>query len=118
LSWQPTIKQRIRANGPDIVPALESGLEEGGYKGAQRAIADPLASNYRKPVGIIRAYDIVISYIEAGEYDLAIDWLEMAYEKHEPNLPYIGVPQFDPLRSDPRFQDLLCKMNLPADEKE
>jgi len=47
---------------------------------------------------------------------LAIDWLEKAYEDHEPNLPYIGVPQFDPLHSDPRFQDLLRRMGLPVTE--
>jgi hypothetical protein len=46
-----------------------------------------------------------------------MDWLEEAYEVHVPGLPYIGTsPLFDPLRSDPRFQDLLRRMNLPQAE--
>ena len=38
--------------------------------------------------------------------------LEEAYEVRDPNLPYIGGPEWDPLRSDPRFQDLLRRMPL------
>jgi hypothetical protein len=49
---------------------------------------------------------------------LAIDWFEKAYEEHDPTLPYLGSPTRDPLRSYPRFQELLRKMNLPVDEKE
>ena len=52
-------------------------------------------------------------YLRAGDNGRAIDWLERAYEVHNPNLPYLGAPDYDPLRSDPRFQDLLCRMNLP-----
>jgi hypothetical protein len=50
---------------------------------------------------------------------LVIDWLEKAYEEHDLSLPYITGAFSDPLplRSNPRFQDLLRKMNLPVDEK-
>ena len=53
-------------------------------------------------------------YLRAGDNGRAIDWLERAYEVHNPNLPYLGAPDYDPLRSDPRFQDLLRRMNLPT----
>jgi hypothetical protein len=43
----------------------------------------------------------------------AIDWLEEAYEVGDPNLPYLGMTLFDPLRSDPRFQELARRINLP-----
>ena len=46
-----------------------------------------------------------------GEKDKAFEWLEKAYEEHF--IIAIKVnPVFDPLRSDPRFADLLRRMNL------
>ena len=69
-------------------------------------------------MGLPQSSDIALEYLNAGEYDLAIDWLEKAYEEHDPSLPYLGLPEYDPLRSNPRFQELLRKMNLPVDEKE
>jgi serine/threonine-protein kinase len=107
-----------RFKNPKLLAALEVGFEEAGYTGAFRALADMLAEWYRKPVKWVRAWDISNGYLEAGDYDLAIDWLEKAFEDHEPNLPYISLPVYEPLRSNPGFQDLLRKMNLPVDEKE
>jgi hypothetical protein len=46
-----------------------------------------------------------------GEKDQAFEWLEKAYEEHF----MIGIkvnPVFDPPRSDPRFTNLLRRMNL------
>jgi eukaryotic-like serine/threonine-protein kinase len=46
-----------------------------------------------------------------GEKDKAFEWLEKAYEEH--SMITIKVhPAFDPLRSDPRFANLLRRMNL------
>jgi len=50
-------------------------------------------------------------YVGLGAKDKAFEWLEKGYE--ERFLPSINVdPAYDPLRSDPRFQDLLRRMNL------
>jgi TolB-like protein len=106
------------ADDPERTAALEDGVKEAGYKGAMRALADLMADWYGKPGKNVEAYGIAVRYLDAGEYDLAMDWYEKAYEDHNPNLPYIGGPKSDPLRSYPRFQELLRKMNLPVDEKE
>ena len=50
----------------------------------------------------------------ADEKRAAITWLEKAYEQRDPLLTSIKAePPFDPLRSDPRFQNLLTRMGLP-----
>lgn len=52
-----------------------------------------------------------IIYAGLGEKDKAFDWLEKAYE--ERSIADIqAVPDYDPLRSDPRWTDLLRRMNL------
>jgi tetratricopeptide (TPR) repeat protein len=101
------------AKNPELAAAFERGLEEGGYEGALRATAELQEEWYGKPGKKVTAWNISLNYLKAGDYDMAIDWLEKAYEDHSPNLPYIGWSIFDPLHSDPRFQDLLRKMNLP-----
>jgi len=53
-------------------------------------------------------------YVSLGENDKAIRQLEVAYKLRAPWLPWIRViPNLKPLRDDPRFQDLLRRMNVP-----
>jgi hypothetical protein len=59
-------------------------------------------------------YIIASWYLHAGDYDRSIEWLEKAFEVRDPNLPHISFrSSWARLRSDPRFQDLLRRMNLP-----
>jgi len=52
-------------------------------------------------------------YVGLGERDLALEWLEKAVEKPGEHQFWLAAnPLFDPLRSDPRFDDLLERMNL------
>jgi len=59
-------------------------------------------------------------YCGLNDRERAMDWLEKAYTARAPGLVYglvyIAVDAgFDPLHSEPRFQALLRKMQLPAD---
>jgi TolB-like protein/Tfp pilus assembly protein PilF len=57
--------------------------------------------------------DKVIWYARLGEKDLAIEWATRAVDERSTYLTWAKVdPLFDPLRDDPRFQDLLRRMNL------
>jgi tetratricopeptide (TPR) repeat protein len=53
-------------------------------------------------------------YVALGEKDQALEWLEKGYRDRDAAMVGLNwVPTFDPLRSDPRFQDLLRRMNFP-----
>jgi len=66
--------------------------------------------------GKLQPVDKVFIYTGLGEYDKAVDWLEKAYEEKDSYVAYIAVfPEFDPLRTHPRFRALVKKMNLPAE---
>jgi hypothetical protein len=49
-----------------------------------------------------------------GETEEVMTWLERAYEERDPLLLLAKTdPRLDPLRSDPRFQDLLRRIGFP-----
>jgi len=54
------------------------------------------------------------TYTRLGEKDQALMWLENAFEQHTLRLVNLKVANgWDPLRDEPRFQDLLRRMNFP-----
>jgi len=62
----------------------------------------------------VRPTNIAFIYIGLGEKDKAFEWLEKTYEQREAWLDLLQVePMYDSLRSDPRFQDLVERMNFP-----
>ncbi|MEE9466651.1 MAG: tetratricopeptide repeat protein, partial [Candidatus Neomarinimicrobiota bacterium] len=53
-------------------------------------------------------------YASIGEMDQAFQWLEKAYEQRDNWLQYLKVaPRWDPIRDDPRYADLMRRMNFP-----
>ncbi len=54
-------------------------------------------------------------YVGLGEHDRALEYLEKSYAEHCHWLIYLHIdPSMDDLRNDPRFQDLLRRVGLPA----
>jgi eukaryotic-like serine/threonine-protein kinase len=53
-------------------------------------------------------------YASLGDKDEAIRWLDQGYRAHDAFMILLKVwPPFDPLRSDPRFEALMRRMNFP-----
>ena len=66
------------------------------------------------PVGPLPPYVVSTFLVRLGKNDEAIKWLEKAYEERDFRMIMISVSfEFDPLRSDPRFRDLVRRVGLP-----
>jgi hypothetical protein len=74
--------------------------------------AEKLAARSR--TAYVPSANIAELYSHAGKTDETLAWLEKAYDARENIMPMINViPSFTSLRSEPRFKELLRRMNLP-----
>ena len=107
--------------GLAIAPASEVALTGVGYwyavtgrRAEAHRVLDKLnelsKQKYVSPIWRVKIYAGLV------EKDKAFEWLEKAYEDHSiVSVGYIKTnPMFDPLRSDPRFGDLLRRTNLQS----
>jgi TolB-like protein/Tfp pilus assembly protein PilF len=106
---------RVTYDAPGIEAVLDEGYRQGGYTEAMRRGAEFLIALLPKTFCL--PTDIASFYVFAGEKDEAIEWLEKGLEIHDPALPYIGLPSYDDIRSDPRFQNILRRVGLPVEDK-
>ena len=73
------------------------------------AAVDQLKKASKK--GYVSPKYFALTYLQLGEKDRAFEWLEKSYQERGEVLLYLKVdPRFDPLRSDPRFADLLRRV--------
>jgi serine/threonine-protein kinase len=95
----------------EVVQALQRGYIDTGYSGAMRLAAETLRE--RSDLSYVQPTQIARLYAHAGDKDRALEWLEKAYQERLPAMIHLGVdPDWSSLRSEPRFQDLLRRLNL------
>ena len=62
----------------------------------------------------VTPYVLGQTYAALGEIDEAFCWLETGYQERAAWMVVLKIdPHLDPLRCDPRFEDLLRRMNFP-----
>jgi tetratricopeptide (TPR) repeat protein len=101
-NWQPEIESQIGCNyarlgrREEAEQVLKNLLELGRSK-----------QEYVPPM--VLAY----LYFALEENDDGFEWLNRAFEVGDPELTWLKIlPDYDPIRSDPRYIELLRKMNL------
>jgi TolB-like protein/DNA-binding winged helix-turn-helix (wHTH) protein/Flp pilus assembly protein TadD len=106
--YQKAIKLGDRS--PDIEIYLGTAYARAGQREKARAILNRLeAGKVYVSHGALAAL-----YVELSEREKAFALLERAYAAHDGQLHFLGVdPHLDPLRSDPRFTDLMRRVGLP-----
>ncbi len=114
-AWQKTMT--LSGEKPEDVAALGRAYKVGGIRGAWRwdlERLERLREEHKRLHGLAIDTGIAIRYASLGEKDKALDWLEKGYEQHAPRMATIKMePRLDSLHSDPRFQNLLRRMNFP-----
>jgi len=99
--------------GLEAVEAYERDYAEGGLSLVWSRGAEWRAARSRPPYA--RATSIAWYYMKAENNQKALDWLERGFEERDPNMPYIGGRGYKGMRDEPRYQDLLRRMNFPED---
>jgi len=95
---------------PGKIEGLDLSGAKRDYKKTLELIAETAINNRTK--SYVLPIDIAQIFLLLGDKDKVIEWCEKGIEEHDPNAPYIAQI-FASMRDDPRFQQIIRKMNLP-----
>jgi TolB-like protein/DNA-binding winged helix-turn-helix (wHTH) protein/Flp pilus assembly protein TadD len=100
------------SGSPPLLAELGHAYAVAGKKAeAQKVLGDLMELSKRR---FVPAFGIAIIHVGLGHREQALHWLEKAYEDRSEDFVSLRAdPQFDPLRSDPRFANLLRRVGLP-----
>jgi TolB-like protein/DNA-binding winged helix-turn-helix (wHTH) protein/Flp pilus assembly protein TadD len=100
---------RLSGSSPTLTANLARVYAAMGRKNEATALLDDLKKNASP--GYSRASEIAAVYASLGDNERAMSWLEKGFEERF-NPGVLLRPAFDPLRSDPRFRNLLQRIGL------
>ncbi len=104
--------RRVSGDNPAMIAVHGHALARSGdAAGARKALAQ--LQRIGKSRYVPAVYFAAI-YLGLGDNESAMNWFERAYKERNDRLVYLAVdPIADPLRSEPRFRDLLRHIGLP-----
>ncbi len=98
-------------NWPELRVPLQDAFEASGYRGYYQEQLRLLKERSKR--SYVAPATIAMIYARLGDKESAFTWLEKA-QRERAGLFFIKVePVYDPMRSDPRFRDLLHRAGLP-----
>ena len=110
--WKAFAQLSDDRNESGFASGLEQGFRSAGWKGALTKGIE--ARQAERKTGYSSALRIAELYADLGDKDQAFRWLNTAYHERDPNLLGLKTNSlFDPMRSDPRFTELVRKVGLP-----
>jgi serine/threonine protein kinase len=112
--WQTGSQLEGDKNYIEFAAAMDAGFRSGGWPNALRRGIETSLAQRKAKTEFVSAYQIAQLYADSGDKDRAFEWLNTAYQEHDPNL--IGLRTdfaIDSLRSDPRYAELVRKVGLP-----
>jgi TolB-like protein/DNA-binding winged helix-turn-helix (wHTH) protein/Flp pilus assembly protein TadD len=114
--WTQAIREYQKAvelshNSPSALASLGHAYGVAGRQNEARVILASLREASKKRY--VSAFDMAVVFAGIRDSDGAFQWLEKAYAERESQMAFLNVTRrLDPVRSDPRFADLLHRMGL------
>ena len=103
----------LSKDNPTSLAHLGRAYALSGNQDEARKIAEQLKQTARQHY--VPAWDMAVLFAAMGDADTAFRWLEESYTKRESQMPFLKVDyRIDPLRADPRFQNMLRRVRLPG----
>jgi TolB-like protein/Tfp pilus assembly protein PilF len=110
--WKAYAKLTADPNDFEFAAALEKGFRSAGWPGALTQAIETLQTRRKTRYG--SPFMIARLYADLGDKEQAFQWLDTAYREHDWLLMALNTEfQLDPVRSDPRFAELVRKVGLP-----
>lgn len=96
----------------DVLAKTNEVYKKSGWKAYVQYNLDQLVEN--SPTRRFPPFMIATFYARLGRNDEAISWLEKGYEERDFRMTLLSVAfEFEALRSDPRYKELVRRMGLP-----
>ena len=104
---------QLTDRGPGVVALLATAYARAGQRQHALKLVEELERRGEKH--FVPAGAFINPYMGLADYDQAFVWFERAYREQSPILQFLKVhPQFDPIRKDPRFLNLLERVGLQS----
>jgi eukaryotic-like serine/threonine-protein kinase len=105
---------QVYASNGRFAEAVSELQKAGTAKGSWSPDARGYIKLMLDPSNVGAPANIAVSYAVAGDLNKAMEYMEKAYSEQDSELmACIRFPALDPLRSDPRFKDMMRRLGLP-----
>jgi TolB-like protein/Flp pilus assembly protein TadD len=96
---------------PFFTAWIAYGYATAGKRDSAEVIRHQLEEQAKRT--FVQAYGMAIMYVALGEKDMAFEWLHKGIEQRSEEMEFIKIdPAMDPLRSDPRFAEIVRKVGF------
>jgi len=103
------------ARQPIVLGALAHAYARAGQREEALKLVSALKRIEKEERGYVPPFGLIWAYAGLGEKEQAFAWLEKSYQERRDRMVWLNVdPLLEPLRSDPRFKDLVRRVGLPT----
>jgi serine/threonine protein kinase/TolB-like protein len=112
--WKTGAQFEGDKNFSEWAAAMDEAFRSGGWQAAERKGIEVMLAQRKVHNEYVSPYQIALAYADLGDKDHAFEWLNTAYQEHDSSMIAVRTDrEFDSLRSDPRYTELVRRIGLP-----